>query len=90
MMSFAWANSKELYILDTLTEVMMIDTIEKTNNEKRPLLIAYGNDSNGMFQWVFIVVFPRLILKHILSKVQIDITDGDPQELQKLIMLFKI
>ena len=29
MMSFAWVNPKELYILDTFLEVIMIDTTEK-------------------------------------------------------------
>ena len=32
MMSFAWVNPKELYILDAFPEVIMIDTTEKTNN----------------------------------------------------------
>ena len=96
MMSFAWVNPKELYILDAFPEVIMIDTTEKTNNEKRPLLTAGAKDSNGnmfiflrvfmpnqqswMFRWVFSVVFPRLLPKHILSKIRIVITDGDPQE----------
>ena len=90
MMSFAWVNPKELFILDAFPEVIMIDTTEKTNNEKRPLLTAGAKDSNGnmffffrvfmpnhqswMFRWVFSVVFPRLIPKHVLSKVIIVIT----------------
>ena len=81
MMSFAWVNPKELSILDAFPEFIMIDTTEKTNNEKRPLLTAGAKDSNGnmfiflrvfmpnqqswMFRWVFSVVFPRLIPKHI-------------------------
>ena len=52
-MSFAWVNPKELYILDAFPEVIMIDTTEKTNNEKRPLLTAGAKDSNGnMFKGV--------------------------------------
>ena len=47
MMSFVWANPKELYILDTFPEVIMIDTTEKTINEKRQLLTAGAKDSNG-------------------------------------------
>lgn len=46
MMSFAWVNPKELYILDAFPEVIMIDTKEK-NNERRPLLTAGAKDSNG-------------------------------------------
>ena len=96
MMAFAWVNPKELYLLQAFPEVIMIDTTEKTNNEKRPLLTAGGKDSNGnmfiflrvfmpnqqswMFRWVFSVVFPRLIPKHILHNVKVVITDGDPQE----------
>jgi len=56
MMSFAWVNPKELYILDAFPEVIMIDTIEKTNNEKRPLLTAGGKDSNGNM-FIFLRVF---------------------------------
>ena len=100
MMSFTWVNPKESYILDAFPEVIMIDTIVKTNNEKRPLLTAGAKDSNGnmfiflrvfmpnqqtlMFRWVFSVVFPRLILKHILSKIRIVITDGDSQEFSQV------
>ena len=96
MMAFAWVNPKELYLLQVFPEVIMIDTTEKTNNEKRHLLTAGGKDSNGkmfiflrvfmpnqqswMFRWVFSVVFPRLIHKHILHNIKVVITDGDPQE----------
>ena len=96
MMSFAWVNPKELYLLEAFPEVVMIDTTEKTNNEKQPLLTAGGKDSNGkmfiflrvfmpnqqswMFRWVLSVVFPRLIPKHILNNIKIIITDGDSQE----------
>ena len=82
MMSFAWVNPKELYLLETFPEAIMADTIEKTNNEKRPLLTAAGKDSNGnmfiflrgfmpdqqswKFRWIFSVVFLRLIPRHIL------------------------
>ena len=38
MMSFAWINPNELYLLDAFTEVIMVDMTEKTNNEKSPLL----------------------------------------------------
>ena len=100
MMSFAWVNPKELYLLDAFPEVIMVDTTEKTNNEKRPLLTAGGKDSNGnmfiflrvfmpnqqswMFRWIFSVVFPRLIPRHILQKIRIVITDGDPQEFSQI------
>ena len=47
MMSFAWANPKELYILDAFLEVIMIDATDKTNNETRHLLTAGAKASNG-------------------------------------------
>ena len=100
LMSFTWVNPKELYILDAFPEVIMIDTTEKTNNEKRQLLTAGAKYSNGnmfiffrvfmpnqqswMFIWVFSVVSPRLFPKHILTKVRIVITDGDPQEFSQV------
>ena len=42
------------------------------------------NLQTWMFRWVFSVVFPRLILKHILSKIRIVITDGDSQEFSQV------
>ncbi len=38
------------------------------------------NQQSWMFCWVFSVVFPKFIPKHILLSVKIIITDGDPQE----------
>ena len=46
MMSFAWVNPKERVLLEAFPEVIMIDTTEKTNNEKRSLLATGGKDSN--------------------------------------------
>ena len=100
MMSFVWVNPKELYLLEAFPDVIMVDTTEKTNNEKRLLLTAGGKDSNGnmfiflcvfmpnqqswMFRWIFSVVFPRLIPKHILTNIRVVITDGDPQEFSQI------
>ena len=95
MMPFARINPKELYLLEAFPEVIMVDTTEQTNNEKRPLLTAGWKDSNGtifiilrifmpnqkswMFWWIFSVVLPKLIPKHIIcSNIQIVTTDGDP------------
>ena len=52
-MSFDWVNPKELYLLEAFPEVIMIDTTEKNNNERRPLLIAGGKDSNGKMLYSF-------------------------------------
>ena len=56
MMSFAWVNPKELYLLEAFPEVIMVDTTEKTNNEKRPLLTVGDKDSNGNM-FIFLRVF---------------------------------
>ena len=42
MMSFAWINPQELYLLEAFPEVIMVAMTEKTNNEKRPLLTVGG------------------------------------------------
>ena len=84
IISFAWVNRKEIYSLEASPEVVMIDSMEKTNNnEKRPLLTAGGKDSHGniflflrvsmpnqqswIFWWIFSVVFPSLVPKHLLN-----------------------
>ena len=56
MMSFAWVNPKELVLLEAFPEVIIIETTEKTNNEKRPLLTAGGKDLNGNM-FIFLRVF---------------------------------
>ena len=38
------------------------------------------NQQAWMFRWILSVVFPRLLPSHILSKMKIIISDGDPQE----------
>ena len=47
MMSFAHANPKVSYLLEAFPEVVIIDTTEKKNNEKKPLLTVGGKDLNG-------------------------------------------
>ena len=42
------------------------------------------NQQSWMFRWIFSVVFPRLIPRHILQKIWIVITDGDPQEFSQI------
>ena len=83
LMGFAWVIPSELRLFEALPNVIMVDTIEKTNNEKRPLLTVGGKDSNWkmfiflrcfmpdqqswMFQWIFSVVMPSLITKKLLG-----------------------
>ena len=47
MMGFAWVIPSELRLFEYFPNVIMVDTVEKTNNEKRPLLTVGGKDSNG-------------------------------------------
>ena len=42
------------------------------------------NQQSWMFRWIFSVVFPRLIPKHILCDIRVVITDGDPQEFSQV------
>ena len=42
------------------------------------------NQQSWMFRWIFSVVFPRLIPKHILCDVQVVLTDGDSQEFTQI------
>ena len=56
MMAFAWINPKGLYLLEAFPEVIVIDTTEKTINEKRLLPTAGGKDSNGSM-FIFLRVF---------------------------------
>ena len=42
------------------------------------------NQQSWMSRWIFSVMFPRLISKHVLYNIKIDITDGDSQELTQI------
>ena len=93
MMGFAWVIPSELRLFEAFPNVIMVDTVKKTNNEKRPLLTVGGKDSNGkmfircfmpnqqswMFRWIFSVAMPSLINKKLLEKVHMIISDGDSQ-----------
>ena len=95
IMGFAWVMTNELRLFDSFPNVIMVDTVEKTNNEKRPILTVGGKDSNGkmfiflqwfmlnqqswMLRWIFSVVMPSLINKRLLEKVRIIISDGGSQ-----------
>ena len=83
MMGFAWVIPNELRLFESFANIIMVDSVEKTNNEKRPLLTVGGKDSNGkMFiflRWIFSVVMPSLISKKLLEKVRIIISNGDSQ-----------
>ena len=95
MMGFAWVIPNELRLFKSFPNVIMVDTAEKTNNEKRPLLTVGGKDSNRkmfiflrcfmrnqqswMFRRIFCVVMPSLLNKKLLKKVRVIRSDGDSQ-----------
>ena len=42
------------------------------------------NQQLWMFRWIFSIVFPSLMSKHILAHIKKIITDGDPQEFTQI------
>ena len=94
-MGFAWVIPSELRLFEAFPNVIMVDTVEKTNNKERPLLTVGGKDFNGkififlrcfmpnqqswIFRWIFSVVIMPSFTKKILEKVHIIISDGDSQ-----------
>ena len=95
MMGFVWVIPSELRLFEAFPNVIMVNTVEKNNNKKRPWLTVGGKDSNGkmffffavhyayqqswMFRWIFSVVMTTLITKQLLEKIHITISDSDPQ-----------
>ena len=47
MMGFTWVIPSELRLFESFQNIIMVDTVEKTNNDKRALLTAGVKDSNG-------------------------------------------
>ena len=76
-MGFAWVIPSELRLFEAFPNIIMVHTLEKIYNEKRPLLTVGRKDSNGkmfifiryfmpnqqswMFRWIFSVVIPSFI-----------------------------
>ena len=63
---------------------MTVDAKDSNGNMFIFLRGFITNQQSWMFRWVFSVVFPRLIPKHVLSKVRTVITDGDPQDFSQV------
>ena len=57
-MGFTWVILSELRLFEAFSNVIMDDTVEKTNNEKRPLLPVGGKDSNGKM-FIFLQCFMK-------------------------------
>jgi hypothetical protein len=87
-------------IFQAFPEVIGIDGTHETNNEGRPLITITVKDSNGnvivvirclapnerswVFRWLLQEALPPLIGKETLARVQVVITDGDPQEMTQV------
>ena len=56
MMGFTRVIPGELYLSEVFPNVIMVDTVEKTKNEKQPLFTIGGKDSNGKM-FIFLVYF---------------------------------
>lgn len=100
MLGAVWMRHEDYCLFRRFPEVLVIDATHKTNNEGRPLLLVCGKDSDGnafvilrifmpnetlaFFRWVFLDVFPSLLGKEDLKRVQLVLTDGDSQEFNAL------
>ena len=99
-MAFAWTVPEEKHIFELFPTVLYVDTTCDTSNEGRPLLSINGIDTSSKtltlvkaflpnqqmwtFRWVLCVLLPKMYGFHILSQIQIIITDGDSQETAQL------
>ena len=76
LLDFAWILPSESKLFRLFPEVVTIDVVKCTNNEKRPLFTVCGKTTFGkmftiirvflphektwIFRWLFCVVFPRI------------------------------
>ena len=93
LLAFAWTTSQELKLLKRYPDFISIDVTEKTNKEKRGLLLAAGVDGNRKaficlhvfmpnaqmrsFGWIYKNAIPTLWGDHVLQHVKVVITDGE-------------
>lgn len=100
MVAHAWILQKELQMLKKNPFVLYVDTVKKTNKEKKTLLTISGKTSSGkmfpvlrafvpnerawIFKWIFSVVLPSIIPLETRVKIFMIISDGDSTEIQQL------
>ena len=86
-------------IVSIISEVVTVDVVKSTNNEKRPIFTMCGKSTHGkkitilrlflphektwVFRWLFCVVLPNMFGKPTVNKIRIIISDGDSQEIQQ-------
>ena len=62
----------------------IINGKDTSSNTFTILRVFLPNQQMWTFRWVFCVLFPQIYDNHILSKIQVFITDGDSQETSQL------
>ena len=87
MVALAWVMETDRRYFKLYPEVIMIDIIENTNNEKRPMLLVVAKDADGetfvvmrvylpqqrrwIFKWIFDFCFRRLLGTFNCANVQL-------------------
>lgn len=100
LMAFAWAVLEDAFLLRLFPEVVTVNVVKSTNNEKRPLFTMCGKTTHGkiftimrvflphektwIFWWLFCILLPRLFGKPTVDQIKVIISDGDSQEIQQL------
>ncbi len=100
MVGIAYGMPFELQQFELFHVSMHIDATADSNKEGRPLVTVTSKDSFGhmffvlraflpseqswAYKWLFQTVFPALIGKDVLKKINIVVTDGDSQEITQL------
>jgi hypothetical protein len=100
MVGIAYGMPFELEQFGLFHVSLHIDATSDSNKEGRPLVTVTSKDSYGRmffvlrcflpseqswaYRWLFQTVFPSLIGKDVLNKVNIVVTDGDSQEITQL------
>ena len=49
MMGFAWVIPTELHMFEAFPNIIIVYTVDKTNNKKYPLFTVGGKDSSKIF-----------------------------------------
>ena len=93
LLAIAWVKGSERRLFELFPEVGIADVTAGTNNEKRPLFIFVGRDSNGktfyglraylpsecrwVFHWLWSEAIPKLLGPENVKRIQLILTDGD-------------
>jgi len=95
LVAAAWAREDEVELFQKFPHVFMFDVTFNTNSEKRPLGVSLGIDGNmnsfspfrvfmpsrcaWVYNWIFGHVMPNLLGEEVCNRIQIVLTDGEPQ-----------